>query len=533
MRRVIESDICIIGSGISAAMVAEKIAEERDVRVVVVEAGDDVGPLRQRNQHRRRYLDYGENPWPNDHLDGQTAEGIQSRSMQVGGLAMHWGGVTPRFSPEDFRVRSLYGVGDDWPVSYEELEPYFLDAERRMGVAGEQGPEHLDPRSAPYPLPAIPLTYNLALLKEWGAKAGITFWSQPAAKNSRPYAGRVACCRNDTCVPICPTGAKYSPDFTWNALKAANRVELIPRTLVRRLVLAPNSDRISHAVALDRDRPDEPVEFRARTFVIAGGYTWSPHLLLLSASERFPQGLANRNGLVGKYLTGHRNVNAFVRLPLELFPGINTSHSLVTKQYMRPGPLPKYVRHDLRIWESSFGNEPRLRDGSGRILLGDEIMRDWRERTRTGVARVRAYYDVLPARDSELTLDSARRNPWGDPMPRLTFRDSEASAGLREHTETSIRQLFESMARVGDGKVLTMRTDPFQDHPAGGCRMGSSAEDGVVDRHGRTWDHENLFVVGAPTCVTGGCANGTLTFVALSLLAAEEIGNEFAARRTA
>lgn len=530
MRTVIESDLCIVGSGISAAMVAEKIAGERDARIVVVEAGNEAAPLRERGALRRRFLDYGENPWHDDHLDGQTADGIQSRSMMVGGLAMHWGGVTPRFSPEDFRVRSEYGVGDDWPIDYDELEPYYLEAERRMGVSGEQGPEALDPRSAPYPLPAIPLTYNLALLKEWAGRAGIAMWSQPAAKNSERYAGRAACCRSDTCAPVCPVGAKYSPDFTWDALRAAGRVELIPRTLVRRLVLEPGSDRVSHALAASQDRPDETVELRARTFVVAGGYAWSPHLLLLSASDRFPRGLANRNGLVGKYLAGHRNVSAFVRLPLELFPGINTSHSLVSKQYMRPGPLPRYLRHDLRVWESSFGNEPRLRDDAGRVLLGDEVMGDWRERARSGVARVRGYYDVLPARESELTLDASRTNRWGDPMPRLAFRDSEASAALREPTEASLRALFEQMARAGDGTVLTSRSDSFQDHPAGGCRMGSSAADGVVDRHGRTWDHENLFVVGAPTCVTAGCANGTLTFVALSLLAAEEIGREFPAR---
>ncbi|MCH7682466.1 MAG: hypothetical protein IIB35_01980, partial [Gemmatimonadetes bacterium] len=93
MRRVIESDICIIGSGITAALAAEKIAAERDASIVVVEAGDDTVNLGNRHVSRRRYLAYGENPWPDDHIDGQTADGIQSRSMLVGGLAMHWGGV--------------------------------------------------------------------------------------------------------------------------------------------------------------------------------------------------------------------------------------------------------------------------------------------------------------------------------------------------------------------------------------------------------------------------------------------------------
>ena len=530
MARTIESDICIIGSGITAALLAEKVAAERDASIVVVEAGDEVRDLADRPVRRERYVAYGENPWPDDHLPAQSAEGIQSRSMQVGGLAMHWGGVTPRFSPEDFRLQSLYGVADDWPISYDDLDPFYQEAEERMGVAGAQGPPELDPRSRPYPLPALPLSYNLRLFEEWGAKADIPFWSQPSAKNSVPYANRAQCCRNDTCSPVCPVGAKYSPDFSWRPLRESGRVRLIPRTLVRRLVLDPNTARIDHAVAVDRDAPEEPVTFRARTFVVAGGYAWSPHLLLLSANPRFPDGLANSSGLVGRYLTGHRNVNAFVALPLELFPGINTSHSLVTKKFMRPGPLDRYIRHDLRVWESTFGREPRLRDDSGTVLLGDEIMRDWRNRTRTGTARVRAYYDTLPGRDSALTLDAARRNEWGDPMPLLHFRDSEVSRELRGWTEERIRDLFEEMARAGDGEILAMGESDFQDHPAGGCRMGDDPSNSVCDSWGRTHDHPNLFVIGAPTCVTSGCANGTLTFVALALRSGVEIGREFAAR---
>ena len=112
--------------------------------------------------------------------------------MQVGGLAMHWGGVTPRFSPDDFKQRSMHGVGTDWPISYQELDPSYQEAEVRLGVAGEQGPPDIDPRGKPFPLPAIPLTYNLTLLKEWVTKAGIPMWSQPSAKNSTPYRGRPA-----------------------------------------------------------------------------------------------------------------------------------------------------------------------------------------------------------------------------------------------------------------------------------------------------------------------------------------------------
>ncbi|MES2180006.1 MAG: GMC family oxidoreductase [Gemmatimonadota bacterium] len=530
--RVIESDVCIIGSGISAAMVADKLARTTRKTIVVVEAGEDNPPLSQRAALRDRFLAYGESPWLRDHLNGYEIEGpLQSRSMQVGGLAMHWGAVTPRWSPEDFKTRTLFGLGTDWPLSYDELDPYYQEAETLMGVSGEQGPVAMDPRGKPFPLPPLPLTYNLGLLKEWAGQAGIAMWSQPSAKNSRPYDGRAECCRNDTCTPICPTGAKYSPDFTWDRLRAAKRVTLYPRTLIRRLTLADGSMRIASAEGVrrvpgEKEGKGTPVEFRAQQFIVAGGYVWSSHLLLVSRNSRTPDGVANRSGNVGKYLNGHRNQQGFIALPHRLYPGINTQHSLVTKQFMRAPASGKYLRHDLRVWESAYARGPRLRDDRGTPLLGDAILQDWRERTQTGVARVRAYYDVIPDRSSELALDASRRNVWGDPLPRLAFRDAPESAALRAYSDATLKELFARMARAGGGTLLTTEEDDgpgWQDHPAGGCRMGADPATSVVDAWGRSHDHENLFIVGAPTCVSGGCANSTLTFSALALRSAEEI----------
>ncbi|MFN8575054.1 MAG: GMC family oxidoreductase [Gemmatimonadaceae bacterium] len=529
-RRVLETDICIIGSGISAAMVAEKIADTRRAQILVIEAGDDVPPPSQFPGLRQRYLDYGESPWPKDHLDDAEVTGMQSRSMCVGGLAMHWGGVTPRFAPEDFKTRSLCGVGTDWPLSYEDLEPHYLEAEQRMGVAGGQGPADLDPRAQPFPMPEIPLTWNLERLKEWATRAGIPMWSQPSAKLTVARPGRGACCRNDTCFPICPVGAKYSPDMTWRALRGSGRVTLLPRTMIRRLRVASDDGRIVMAEGVRRDRPGETLQVRAKTFVVAGGYTWSSHLLLLSTDPRHPNGVANRSGLVGKYLCGHRNVQAFVELPMPMVPGMNEQHSLVTKYFMRKPRVEKYVRHDLRVWESTVGRGARPTNDAGELLLGDALMNDWRQRTRaTSTARVRSYYDVIPARNSELTLDASRQNAFGDPLPKLQWNDDPLSRDLRGYTEDRIRSVFAEMARAGNGAIMRTNSDSFQDHPAGGCRMGDDPATSVTDSYGRTHDHENLFVVGAPTAVSGSCANGTLTFCALSLRAAEQIGATFPA----
>jgi quinoprotein glucose dehydrogenase len=523
MARTIETDVAILGAGISAAMVAEKLSDETESHVTVVEAGNKVFNLSERFDRRHRFLSYGENPWPDDHVPGLRARGIYSRSMVVGGMALHWGGTSPRYSPEDFRLRTLYGVGRDWPVTYDELEPYYVEAEERIGVAGTPGPPELDPRSKPYPMPPLPLSYNLTLLKEWAEKSGIPFWPNPVAKNSVPYHGRNVCTRCDTC-SICPTGAKYSPDFTFEKLLERGRFDLLDRTYVKKLELASGSSRVERALAANRDRPDEEIEIRAGLFVVACGYVWSSHLLLVS-------GLANRSGLVGKYMTGHRPVEARVAVPMKLFPGIYEADSLLSKKYERPGKLDRYVRHDLRVWESSFGREPRLENDSGEPLLGDAVLADWRERTKLGAARLRAYYDVLPARESAVTLEPEKKSPFGDPLPRVQFVDSEESVRLREHTEAHVHSVFDEIVRAGGGTILDRTTLRHYDHPGGGCSMGSDPETSVVDGYGRTHDHENLFVVGAPTIVTGGCNNGTLSFAALSLRSASEMAKELPGKK--
>lgn len=535
-RQVIETDVLVIGGGITAAMVAEKLTDEREADVTVLEAGRHTVPLEERAARRQRFLDYGENPWTGDHIEDQSAAGIMSRSMVVGGQAMHWGGATPRYSPEDFRLRSMFGVHEDWPIDYDTLDPYYQEAEERIGVAGEQGPDALDPRSAPYPMPAVPLTWTLERLREWTHGAGIPTWTNPVAKTTAPWRGRTVCQRCDTC-NICPTGAKYTPDFTFSSLVARGRIRLETGRLVRRLELEPGTARIVAAHAASYEDPDTELIYRARTFVLAAGYAWSPHLLLLSAQGDFPDGLANSSGTVGRYMTGHRSVSGFVELPIRLLPGMNFGHSLLSKYFQRPtapgGPGlsgGRYVRHDFRVWESTTQRGPRLRDDGGELLFGDAILSDWRGRTATGTARMRCYYDVIPDRESRLELDGATRNRFGDPLPRLDFRDATVSRELRAYTEDRIRALFRELALAGDGRVLRTSVDSVQDHPGGGCRMGDDPGTSVVDSWGRTHDHENLFVVGAPTLVSGGCNNGTLTFAALSLRAAEEIGRHYPQR---
>ena len=501
-----QTDICIIGAGISAAMLAEKLSELRPgVSITIVEAGRSFFDFENRFKQRERMIQYGENPWPGDFIEGQAAAGGISRTMAVGGQALHWGGTCNRFSEEDLRLKSNFGLYADWPIEWPELEKFYCEAERRLGVSGEPSPFPEDKRSQPYPMKPIPLTWSLERLREWGNRSGIPFQATPQAKNTVEYGGRAACIRCGTC-DVCPTGARYSPDYTFKKLIAEKKITLHERTLIRRLKL--EGKKIAAAQAANGD------EYRAKTFVVASGYTWSSHLLLVS-------GVANSSGLVGKYMNGHGFIQAFIELDAEIYPNMNPQYGLISRQFFRSSKDP-FVRHDLRIWEAAR-EAPRLKGEGGRVLLGDDIVQDWRSRAVRGVARVRAYYDVHPAMDSELTLDSSAKNQHGDPMPKIVHRPDAASAARLPATRTHVQEIFTRMARNDGGKILRTSEGNYWDHPAGGCRMGTDPAASVCDSFGRTHYHQNLFVVGAPTLPNAGCTNGTLTFVALTLRSAPEI----------
>jgi quinoprotein glucose dehydrogenase len=158
------------------------------------------------------------------------------------------------------------------------------------------------------------------------------------------------------------------------------------------------------------------------------------------------------------------------------------------------------------------------------MLLGDHVLEDWRDRTKRASARVRGYYDVHPDIESKLTLDPSNRNRYGDPMPTIEQRFDASTVGREDRVRRHLLGLFERLARANNGKVLTENWGGMLlDHPGGGCRMGTDPTESVCDSYGRTHDHENLFVVGAPTIPTAGCTNGTLTFVALTLRSAPKI----------
>jgi quinoprotein glucose dehydrogenase len=168
-----------------------------------------------------------------------------------------------------------------------------------------------------------------------------------------------------------------------------------------------------------------------------------------------------------------------------------------------------------------------LRSADGGLLLGDELLNEWRGRALKGSSvRLRTYYDSHPSIDSRLSLDPASKNRYGDPMPKIERRLDPAAEAREAATLAHCTTVFERLAKASNGRLTGQPSvSDYWDHPAGGCRMGTDPATSVCDSFGRTHDHENLFVIGAPTLPTGGCTNGTLTFVAVSLRSADHIAS--------
>src|SRR5437870_9126276 len=250
--RQMETEVCIVGAGAAGGILAWELAR-RGVRVVILESGPR-HDFRQRGEYVRRYLKH-ENPWrtPLQELDRHTVGGATPyhlegrRARGVGGSTLHWEGYALRLHANDFRLKSLYGIADDWPISYQDLEGYYAEAERMLGVAGVADEPWAAPRSAAFPLPPFPFSYSDGLFTRACQPLGIALHHLPQARNSVAYAGRPQCRACGTC-QVCPTGAKASVDLTHvPQAEATGYAQVVTEATVLRLEL-DRSGRVSAAV---------------------------------------------------------------------------------------------------------------------------------------------------------------------------------------------------------------------------------------------------------------------------------------------
>jgi glucose dehydrogenase len=528
-----EADVVIVGAGIAGTLVGHRLAAA-GLDVLILEAG----PWLDRAEAVQRYrsnpiktpdapyapLPYAPRPTVLDlragHYvqDGPATFG-STYERGVGGTTWHWQGTAMRFVPNDFRLRSLYGVGHDWPIDYGQLEPWYVEAEREIGVAGDPADDLDSPRSAPYPLPPIPASYVDRRIDEAVRPHGIRVRLSPHARNSVPFQNRPPCCGSNTCVPICPVGAKYDASVHARLAERAGA-----RILDRAIAFRIDVDTDGRIDSISFKRPDGSEHVaEGRQFVVAAHGIETPRLLLMSRNDRLPDGVANSSGQVGRNLMDHpvQVSLALARDPVYPYRGPGEISGF---EHMRDGAF----RSRHAAFRMPIGNDGWSFGGETVVALAETLIaegmrgRALREAlAHAGLRQVRlaALLEQLPDPDNRVAL-AEQTDELGLPRPKLTYAIDDYVLAARDQARQLAGIVFEGLEAT---RRIHVESLLGAGHIMGTYRMGAAPATSVVDPIGRTHDHPNLFLVGSGVFPTGGTANPTLTLAALALRTAAEI----------
>ncbi len=521
------ADVLIIGAGASGS-VAAKTLGEAGFRVVCLEQGDwpdyELARADKPDYELTQGRDWNWNPitrkWPGDYPIDESQSDITALMFNgVGGgtvmYAAHW----QRSMPSDFRVRTLDGVGDDWPLTYEDLRPYYERVEVDMGISGLDGDTAFPPGPG-WPNPPSPLGVAGRLVARAHNQLGWHWWPGPNAIATRATAHLKACARRGTCLWGCSEKAKASFDLThWpDALK--HGVELRTRSRVRRL-LAESDGRIRGAEFVDADG-HEFIQTADVTIMAANGIG-TPRLLLASATDRYPEGLANSSGLVGKRLMMHpfSTVVGLFDQDLRSWEGPwgQSIHSLEfyetdtrrgfvrgAKWGLQPsgGPVSMtrtYPFGDNPIWGENFHENIRKR--LGRSAMWGIIAED------------------LPDERNRVELHPELKDAAGVPAAKILYRADENSERLVAFHQA---RAAESLRTAGAYEVIVA---PFIRetgwHTLGTAKMGDDPRTAVVDSFGQSYDHPNLYIIDGSVFPTSTGMNPTATIAAVALRASEHL----------
>lgn len=514
-------DVLVIGSGPSGAIVTHTLAS-RGFDVVCLEQGDWVNPSDfPGNEPEWELLcqhawahDPNQRTLPADYpLEVSAADLSPVMFNAVGGTSLFYGAEWPRLLPSDFRLRSLDGVADDWPISYEDLKPYHDEVDEFLGVSGLEG-DPAYPEGLTYPRPPHP-PGPVGLKAASAANAlGWHWWPGANAIAVNKTKTLEPCARRGTCEWGCPEGAKASFDLIYMPQAQQAGAKLIHGARVREIVTDENG-LADGAIWIDRDGREHLQ--RARVVVLCANGIGTPRLLLLSGGDRHPDGLANSSGLVGRNLMLHPNctVTGYYDEELESWLGpagelihsmefyeTRPEHDFVRGAKMHvlgtPGPLNAVeVHRDLpfdRVWGDAF-HDVVSRHGRG-IL--------WAANT-----------EDLPEESNRIVLDPELTDDLGVPAPKVEYRISENNWKILRFTVARMEELHQAA-----GATETFPVEVWTDQPGhllGTARMGDDPGSSVVDSFGRAHDVPNLFVADGSIFVTGGSANPTATICALAL----------------
>ena len=511
-------DVVVIGSGAGGGVVAKELAEA-GLFVVVIEAGRRFNPfidyLTDRNDFEAVGRSVFDDP-ANERRDLYTTTGpdrfIYGRAKGVGGTTLKYLACSPRFHESDFRVHTEDGLAGDWPISYEDLEPFYTRVEYELGVSGPTGSAanpFEPPRSRPYPTPAH--LFNLASLaiKRGADKLGLHLVREPLAIPTIDWDGRPACINAGTCDFGCASTGKSSIDITYiRKAEKTGRVEIRPNCMAFRITIAPDG-KARGVSYFDSDGKER--EIQARAIVLAGNAVESPRLLLLSTSSQYPEGLANSSGLVGKYFMEHSAVMAFGLFSDRLDAWRGTPTGGFIQDDYATNPKNTFARgwttyvYTSENWPLSIAQRVPGWGAEHKIRTKKLFAH------RVGLATVG---EQIPDVRNQVTLDPNIRDAYGLPVPRLIHSIGHND---REMIKAIKARLSEIMEAGGSTEILEVEHRPgWSSHYMGTCRMGLDPQSSVVDQWGRTHDISNLFIADGSVFVTGAAVNPALTISALA-----------------
>ena len=528
-------DVCVIGSGPAGGVLSKELAEA-GAKVALVEAGRTMLPEDFQYHAWPYQLPYrgtrkpGTPPaaYPKEVTEAIRYDDCDNirvdRIRAVGGRSIHWNAVCLRFAERDFREHSLEGVEEDWPLTYGELAPCYSHVEKMIGVTGSR--ENLEIIPDGEFLPPLKPRCSEEIVQRACTKLGIPMIPARKAVLTKPYDDRPACHYCGHCMEGCDVGAIFSVPVSMfpKALKTGN-FTLIQNKLARELLVDREGKVKSVSVIDTLTRREE--EIRASIFAICCGAPESARLLLNSRSPQFPNGLANSNDMVGRYLHGNvaANVNGYLEELVGMQPVNNdgaTDHTYIPRFNHLNRKKRDYVggfHYQLNYVGFMFPYQARSLMG-----FGASFKRQVRE-LQPGFVQMGGWGKALARAENRVTVDRNQVDACGIAIPVLHFRFCENDVALWNDIVENAREILHA---AGARIIINTGAAPagFGSHEAGTVRMGKDARTSVLNAYCQAREVKNLFVVGGSAFTTYPEKNPTLTIMALAVRTANFIAGE-------
>ena len=545
-------DVCIVGSGAGGGMAAHALTQA-GARVVMLEAGGEwyasknaqmmlpayASPRRGGATRLRPFgeFDACDGGWDIEGEPYTVAGGSRFRwwrARMLGGRTNHWGRISLRFGPDDFKGKSRDGLGDDWPISYDDVAPYYDRVDRLVGIFGSNEGLRNNPDGIFQPAPK-PRCYEL-LVKQASDRLNITCIPSRLSIITRPLNGRAQCHYCGQCNRGCSVKANFSsPDVLIAPALASGRLTLVTNAMAREVTVGPNG--LATGVSYIDKRTGQDRHVSARIVVLAASACESARILLNSKSSQFPQGLANSSGTVGKYLTDTTgtDVAGFIPAMTDHVPhnedGVGGMH-VYMPWWLDNAKLDFPRGYHIEVWgglsapgAGFMGGIHRYAPGGG---YGKQLKDDYR-RYYGATIGFSGRGEMIPNADSYCELDPNVVDRYGIPVLRFHWKWTDHEYNQAKHMQETFRAL---VAEMGGEVFSTMPTKEqnYNIAPGGaiihelGCtRMGDDSGSSVVSANCQAHDCRNLFIADGGPFVSQADKNPTWTILALAWRTADYI----------